>query len=300
MGTQLWWFYDVVAVAIVIVTVFINAKRGAVKALASLISSILAVTIALALSSGLSGTIYKVAVRDTINDKLTKSLLENETTGPLKSYMEGLGYNIIVNTDKLDKILDTGENYDEQLFEYVNNINGKQVVSEAEFTTKIHAGYAEVFRTGIGKEVNRYVSAAAAEKIRNGEIKVEPLFSKLRVVDASLKPAANIICDEYIEEPYRNYIGIILFVVLFAAGYIICRFLVNSMLTKSTGFQSTGSKVAGGIVGVIVGAVYIAFAASLVRLSVIGGSNEMLFFNHDAINKTFIFRHFYELMSKIG
>ena len=76
MGTEFWWFYDVVAVAAILICVFIAGKKGGTKAVLGLGASVLAVVIGLAVSGTIAGSLYKGTIRSSNIKKLEKSMEE--------------------------------------------------------------------------------------------------------------------------------------------------------------------------------------------------------------------------------
>ena len=65
MGTKFWWFYDVIAIAAVLICIFISGKKGAIKSIVNLGGYCLVLVIAFSLSGGLSERLYKDNVRST-------------------------------------------------------------------------------------------------------------------------------------------------------------------------------------------------------------------------------------------
>ena len=65
------------------------------------------------------------------------------------------------------------------------------------------------------------------------------------------------------------------------------------------GEEGALSNIVGGVLGIIKGGIIVFVIAAMVRLSVILGNDEMLFFNFDAIDKTIIFKHLYQIVLKM-
>ena len=88
MGVQFWWFYDVIAVATILICLFITVKRGFLKAAVSLLGYVLALFIALSLSSSIGSSIYSKSVRESNVKKMDQALSENEFSEELAKYLE--------------------------------------------------------------------------------------------------------------------------------------------------------------------------------------------------------------------
>ena len=54
MGTQFWWFYDIIVAAVVLVCMFVSGRKGAMNAITTFVAYILAAGIAVSVSAGIS------------------------------------------------------------------------------------------------------------------------------------------------------------------------------------------------------------------------------------------------------
>ena len=77
MGTQLWWLYDVVAVAIFLVCIYLSGRKGIFKSLITAVGCILSVFISVSISGTIADRLYKTTVRDGNINKLEKTLLNS-------------------------------------------------------------------------------------------------------------------------------------------------------------------------------------------------------------------------------
>ncbi|MBP3309348.1 MAG: hypothetical protein J6L05_00840 [Ruminococcus sp.] len=295
MGEEFWWFYDVIAVAVVMVSVFISAKKGVMKAILSLSAYAVAFVMAISLSSSLSGSLYKGTIRNSNIKKLDKTLSSVNYSLKMGTYLESLGYNVRVKIDYLDKIFKSGKNYDEQIYKYLNNINNKKVDNETVFYDKLHDGYASLIHEIISENLSIYSAEYAAREIKEHPQKMEELIPLMLDIEDKI-PAAKYIADNYIETPYKNTVRLTCFVLLLAVFLIVSLFVLRSLTDERIGYQSIASHITGGIFGVFKGAVLVFGIAVMVRLYVILGSDKMLFFNFKAIDKTYIFKYVYNFI----
>lgn len=84
MGTEFFWFYDVILAAVLVGLVFIGAKRGFIRMMLSLASIIVSFTVALLVSDGVAGLIYdnfiSAPLEQTISDTVNDTLGDNVVT----------------------------------------------------------------------------------------------------------------------------------------------------------------------------------------------------------------------------
>lgn len=296
MNTQLWWLYDVVAVAIFLVCIYLSGRKGIFKSLITAVGCILSVFISVSISGTVSDTLYKTTVRDGNINKLEKTLIDVDISSDMKNALEEMGYSVIVNTKRLDEILDSDKNLDEQLYKYMNNINGKVVDDEESFQKALNVCYASVMKKLISGDMSKYAVETASRKIIDGKADFGNLIRQIKDGDKR-KDTAKIISDDYVADAYKNVIRLVVILISFALIFIITLLTVKAMTEGQMQTEnSTGSYIAGGACGIITGAIIVFISAVIVKLCAIMGDNEMLFFGNEAIEKTYIFRYAYNFL----
>ncbi len=296
MGTEFSWFYDVMALAAVLVCLFFGAKKGLIRSGITLVGFLISLMLAFALGNSLSGSIYNGTIFNSNVRKINQALEDDMFIIKFEEYIENLDYNVNVKRENLEKIMESGENVDAQLYKYVNNINGRKVAEEDEFMNQIHEGYAAVTKDLVSRQLSKYAAESAAEKIRNSNESFDE-FASL-VISKDTTPASKYISKNYISDAYKTVIKLICFVTVFIIGILIS-LAVSKAFNDSESTKSIGSHVAGGIIGVIYGVVLVFVIAAFVRLNATMGSNEMLFFNNEAVENTIAFKYIYGLISKM-
>lgn len=296
MGEEFWWFYDVIAVAVLMVCIFISGKRGIMKAILSLSAYAVAFAMAISLSSSFSDSLYNSTIRNSNIKKLDKTLTSVKFSSKMSTYLESLGYNVRVKPDLLDKIFESEKNYDEPIYKYLNNINNKKVDTETVFYEKLHNGYADLINEIISENLSTYAAETAAKDIKERPQKMEELIPLMLDTEDKL-PAARYIADNYTETPYKNIVRLTCFIILLVVFLIVTLIIVRSFTDEKIGYQSIASHIVGGIVGAVKGVVLVFGIAAMVRLYVILGSDEMLFFNFKAIDRTYLFKYVYNFIT---
>ena len=296
MGVQLWWFYDVLAVAVLLICIYLSGKKGVFKSVITSVGCVVGAVIAVSVSGAVSDSLYKTAVRDGNISKLEKTLIDTDISSYMGNALEGMGYNVVVSTKKLDEIFDSDKDIDEQLYRYMNNINGKVVDDEENFQKNLLECYATVMRKLISDDVSRYAVETASAKITDGKADFGSLVRQIKDSDKR-KDTARIISDDYIADAYKNVIRLVVIVVLSVIIFIITVLTVRAVTAGQTETEnSKGSNILGGIFGIITGAVILFVISVLLRLYCVTGDNETLFFNNEAVEKTYIFRYVYDFL----
>ncbi|MBP5579104.1 MAG: hypothetical protein J6X56_06460 [Ruminococcus sp.] len=86
-------------------------------------------------------------------------------------------------------------------------------------------------------------------------------------------------------------------VIIFAVGAIITVAISVYAGRKNGPMGGFVEGAISGILGIAISVTIIVFIALMIRLYVVMGSNKMLFFNHEAIENTYVFKYFYEFIS---
>ncbi|MBR6071039.1 MAG: hypothetical protein IKP78_10660 [Ruminococcus sp.] len=298
MGIQFWWFYDVIAVAITLVCVFFSSRKGTMKAAITTVGYGLALALALGISSSTAADLYKNTLRSSCINKIDRTLKADTFVSKYASYLESLGYSLRVNQEKLTNIFGGEKDIDEELVKYINSINGRPVAEDDDALRIVHEGYAVVIRDIVAKDMSKYAAETAAKEIRSdssGIKKLAPLITDRE----DRTPAAKFIADNYTAPAYVTMFKLIGFLILFAAAAVTINLILNQYMSKDEGHTDAGSHICGGIIGVIKGGLFVTVAAALIRIWAIMGSDEMLFFNNSVIEKSIIFKYFYDFVSSL-
>lgn len=296
MGTEFWWFYDVTAVAVLLVCVFLSGKRGFMKSVFMTLCCAVSVLVSFAVSGTVSQELYRNTVRSSNIRKIEKNLKSDTFTQKYATYLEDMGYFIKVNPEKLDEIFKSDRELDKALCDYVNNINARKAEeNEAVLLEKIHEGYAVVMSDIISQSLNKFSAETTANEIRNDSSGIKEFLILVLDKDSGTHNAAVYIADNYTAKAYVTIFRLTGFVLLYIAIFLLIMAVVNSFTSKSEG----GLHIAGGFIGIITGGIMIFAVAVVIRLWAIMGNNEMLFFNNDVIDSTFIFKYFYDLVLKM-
>lgn len=296
MGVQFWWFYDVIAAAVILVSIFLAVRKGLMKAVVTMIGLVLAAVIAFSASGPIADLIYGQSTKSSNIKKLELSLENTDFVKDLGNYLETLGYDIRIDNDQLQKAFKDENDPEKKIYKYVNNINSKKVDEESIFINKLHEGYAVVISNYVAKRMNAYSAEYAAEDVRKHPEKAYELAELLEDQDTK-RPAAQYVSDNFLKKPYTTQTKLLALILIFAVGALIAIVIGVSAGRKSGPMGGLVEGVISGILGIAISVIFIIFIAVMIRLYVVMGSDKMLFFNHEAIENTYVFKYFYEFIS---
>ncbi len=298
MGTQFWWFYDIIVVAVVLVCMFFSGRKGAMNALTTLVAYILAAGITVSVSAGISSALAGSTIRDSNVRKLDKTLSGWKFSAEVSDYIGSLEYGVKVDSKKIEEIYDGKKSFDSEIYKYVNNRKGKKVEEDPQiFYDKLHEGYAQIMKKIVSdSSMNKYASECAAKQVREHPEKFDELIPML--IDKETRtPAAKKIADDYTQEPYNVITRLLTFVVLFVVLMVVALYFAHTMLGNGYHAMTLGSHIGGAFIGIFKGAILCFAVVVAVRLFVVLGSDEMLFFNFKAVDQTYIFKYLYNYVA---
>ncbi len=288
------------AAAAILVMIFLSGRRGFFKSMLHFTGYLLACILAFSISGSLADGLYKSSVRNSNIKKITKSVGDTDFIDEIIGRIEDdFDFSGEIAYERLEKIYkeknSLGLSFDEQLYQYVSSIYVNKIGNEEIFCQKLHKGYADIVSGIISEHLVDYAGETALQEIIRHPQDMDELIPLLLDPEGS-REAAEYIADHYTEAPYKGIIRLISFMVILAVLIAVTVFLVSTTF-KTPGFQSLGSHIGGGVVGALLGVVIAAFIAACVRLNVICGENKMMFFNHEAIDKTYLFKHIYNFIT---
>ena len=295
MGEQFWWFYDVIVVATALICIFITVRKGMLKATTALVAYIVTFFLSISLSSGFANAILDNAIKNSNTQKMNFTLSENDYARELTQQMESMGYNVPLNQYHIEGIYISGEDVDNKIYDYMNKLNGRKVDDKDAFMEKLHNCYAVSASNFIAKRLSPYSAEYAAEEIRRNPTKYWE-FLKLMGDPDNRRHATDFLIDNYLQTPYRSFVRLITFILIFIFILLITLAIAHSFSRNDHTEKGVFSGIFCSIIGIAKAAAIVVAIAVVIRLSVIMGSDKMLFFNHDAIDRSYIFKYFYEFV----
>ncbi len=299
MGNQFWWFYDVIAAAIILICVFLSGRKGMMKAAITTVGYGIALALALGISTSAAEGLYRNTMRSSCIRNIEKAVQADTFTNKYASYLESLGYSLKVDSERLDGIFSSQEpDIDARLVKYVNNINSRRIADDEQTLDILHEGYAVVIRDIVSQNMSKYAAETAAREIRRDSKGMQELIPMMTNKD-DRAPAAKFIADNYTAPAYVTIYKLIGVLILFVAAAVMIYFILQQYMSRDDDHIDAGSHISGGIIGIIKGCLFVTVAAVLVRVWAILGSDEMLFFNNSVIDDSLVFKYFYTFVSSL-
>lgn len=299
MGSQFWWFYDVIVVAVALVCIFIGSRKGVMKGVFGFVSVIIAAVLAYVISGAVGDTVSSGLVCESNAKKISESIDESTFMTKYINYLENMGYSVSIDESKLGAALDKGEGMEEAVVFYLNSVNGHSLDKKEVLLEKIHEGYGIILSDIVSKSLNEFAAVKTKEIISEKPEMMEELIPMLR--DEEQLFQASLYISKNMAAPAYNIIGrLVSYLVIFAVIALGLLLGINAFFShKEVDAIGVVSHVAGGIFGLFTAAGIVFAIAVWVRVSAITGNNEMLFFNNDVVEKSYLFKYFYDFAMKM-
>lgn len=299
MGSQFWWFYDVIVAAVALICIFIGSRKGVMKGVFGFVSVVIAAVLAFVISGAVGDTVSSGLVSESNAKKISENISDSTFTTKFIDYVENMGYSVEVDSAKLGTILDNREDMENNIVFYLNNVNGHALDKEDVLLEKIHDGYAEIMSDIVESSLNKFAAVKTAEIVKEKPEMMVELIPMLREEEQIHK--ASVYIAKNMAAPAYNIIGrLVSYLIIFAFLALVLLFSINAFFShRETEAISVTSHFAGGIFGLFTAAVVVFAIAVWVRASAITGNNEMIFFNNDVVDKSFVFRYFYDFAMKM-
>lgn len=299
MGSQFWWFYDVIVVAVALVCIFIGSRKGVMKGVFGFVSVIIAAVLAYVISGAVGDTVSSGLVCESNAKKISESIDESTFMTKYINYLENMGYSVSIDENKLGAALDKGEEMEEAVVFYLNSVNGHSLDKKEVLLEKMHEGYGIILSDIVSKSLNEFAAVKTKEIISEKPEMMTELIPMLR--DEEQLYQASLYISKNMAAPAYNIIGrLISYLVIFAVIALGLLLGINAFFShKEVDAIGVVSHVAGGIFGLFTAAVIVFAIAVWVRVSAITGNNEMLFFNNDVVEKSYLFKYFYDFAMKM-
>ncbi|MBR4627536.1 MAG: hypothetical protein IKO47_07560 [Ruminococcus sp.] len=297
MGEQFWWFYDIIVVAAIGLSMYISGGKGAMKAFSTFVAYLVAIVMALSISASVSESLAGNSIKNSNAKKISRTLESYKFTSKVAEQISGMEDKVIVEPAQLEKIYKGTKSYDAEIYKLVNNRRGKKISDSQEvFAEKLHKAYAEIVKTIVSDELGKYATEVAYKEALDDPESFNT-FIPLIIDKEDRTPAAEYIAENYTKPAYRTITWLILFLILFVLILVGMLLLVNYVMGNAYHEQSLASHIGGVFIGIPKGIILSFAAAVLVRLFVVMGSDEMLFFNFKAVDKTYLFKYLYNYVA---
>lgn len=272
MGTQFWWFYDVLIAAITGCILYNAVAKGFNRMLFPLIGSILAVVVGFFGSDFLAPPVYEMLFQDTVTEHFEIEYTETELYPAILD-----SYNNVKSPDAPMK--------EKELREAL----AQETVPEA-------------LTMAVGQTVDTMLHSLSPLPQENvSTFFVEHPAALRQFLDAEdAQSAASAVESHYLRPFYVSLVRMGLFLLLMAVVLILMGIISNMAGSlEELMHMRRGNHILAFPIGLVQAAAVLIAVTVAVRLIVLGTGNMMILFNQETIDKTMLFHYLYEQIQSV-
>ena len=293
MASQLYWFYDALIIGIMLVCLYIGAKRGFLRSVVFVALVVASIVISWIGAEIASPIIYDNLIKDAVVSGLSET---SEDTDPSEVTMEAISegdYGVEMSDSELGNILSsTGDFFDNIANEMKNN---GAVSDTEEIKTEVEESVVEKMLTSLlgGFVSNDLIN----EMLVSIEGTTEGIDNVLSVFISGDKQETARITEERLVAPIiKGLLKMVIWLVLM----LLFRLIISPV---SEAFKSVNkipligpvNSLFGAVLGAVEGIIFIYALALVIRLAVYLTDGSLMFINNQTIELTRIFKIFYNL-----
>lgn len=295
MGSSFWWFYDAIIITLIFGFIYRNAKKGFVKSVMLIATYAIAVSLSLPISSLISNKIYDRHIRDKSIEAVEATVTNFRIEREIKNIIDQSNFGVEISEQEINEILSSTSDLtvDEQIMGLIRAKAGQGITRDNGFKDSLENNISNRITSRLGDEIPSFVARSVAETTT----KNKELFSDtVKVLASSPSESANFIEENYLKPITMNVIRIIVFLVLFVALSLVLSIFLARL---DRGIVSAGigrfDGLLGGVIGFVEAMIFIILVVFLVNLLITISDGTLVFFNNETIEKTKVFKLFYNL-----
>lgn len=299
MSTAFWWVFDAAVVVTAIYVLAVNAKRGVTKSLVLCIGYILTTVLASLLASVAAPTLYRSVAYE---NNITGLVTTNKHVDLAEVFTEAItekNYGFIPDSGAVSKILkdpDKNAHFDVALFEYASAKAGGPVTVQSEFTNMLREAFIRSYGHELGERLPKYVRMYFEKKMRTEpDAMCRVISGYYNALNKSPEDRANALEQEFASKPTIEVLQIFIYFIIFSIVMVVVA-IISALAQNKLFFniQNSTDHAVGALIGVIEAGVMLVILTLIIRLLVLLGGGNFLFFNDETIAESKLFSFFYD------
>ncbi len=294
MGEKFAWFFDVALICVLLICIYNGGRKGFVKSIILLIGYVVSMVGGFLITSALSPIVYEKLVQPRVEKVVEKRIDNINIISEIKSAFKAQNINITISDDEIQTLIekdgDIAKNFadfakqkdptlpNSSLESNFNDVFSKNVVLDS---------IKDKVPDSVYNEVKKYLD--------NSKNSINNIIKALN--NPSKEKGAKELTEIVVEPFVLTIIKIIVFIIAFSLLMFVVRF-VSTVLSKSMNMVPLVGPLntfLGGALGFAQGAIIIIVAVLVIKLLVSLTNNQILVFNTDTIEETYIFKHIYDI-----
>lgn len=296
MASELYWFYDVFALGLGLVYLYVGARRGFVRSVVLVILTVISIILSWFASTVFAPMVYENVVKEPLMERIDGRLEKKEPVKTVSDAVNGGQYGVEMTGDEVGGILSLGgdffKNIASALKENGAGDSGENIENEVKSSVT-----EEVVTIIVGDRVSPEVLKEILSTVSDAEKSLHSVVNTF--VGGSRADTAAAIESQVVAPVVIMVLKGIIWIIAMAVLMAISRAVANAMkgLNKIPVIGPVNS-LFGAALGLAEGVIVLYIISQLVKLVCYMTSNSLMFLNSDTVAETRIFKEFYNFIIK--
>ena len=301
MGSQFWWFYDILAVALTLFIIYLNAKRGFKKNFLIIIGYVLSVVVTSVTSAMLAEPVYTGLIRESNLYAFDQVLSDYDGTAVIQNALDEQEYGARFDEKKIDIYLSPAKaDFEDELYRYVNQTCDYTVTTPTEFRNILRGAFIESFGSLMAKQMPLYARLSLEDKLADNDTLYVETMQHIYGETGSMRQITAYLEDTYVKDDCIRIINSFLFVAIFCCLMSLIAVLAKKLEPRIYfNIYPVVDHIAGGLLGILEALMLLCLLCIFLRLLFVTASDTMLVLNEETILKSRLFRYIYQLSGKL-
>ena len=301
MGSQFWWFYDILAVALTLFIIYLNAKRGFKKNFLIIIGYVLSVVVTSVTSAMLAEPVYTGLIRESNLYAFDQVLSDYDGTAVIQNALDEQEYGARFDEKKIDIYLSPAQaDFEDELYRYVNQTCDYTVTTPTEFRNILRGAFIESFGSLMAKQMPLYARLSLEDKLADNDTLYVETMQHIYGETGSMRQITAYLEDTYVKDDCIRIINSFLFVAIFCCLMSLIAVLAKKLEPRIYfNIYPVVDHIAGGLLGILEALMLLCLLCIFLRLLFVTASDTMLVLNEETILKSRLFRYIYQLSGKL-
>lgn len=293
MAAHLYWFYDALIIGILLIFLYIGARRGFMRSVVFVVLVAASIVVSWLGAEIASPIIYDKFIKDQVTQALTKSSQDTSPTDiAFEAITEG-DYGVEVTDTEVDSVLSASGDFFDNI---ASEIKKNGAVSDTdEIKTEVEQSMIEKMLTSLlGNSVSDKTLKEMLVSIEGTTEGVDNVLSVF--ISGDSEQTARVTEERIVAPVVKGIIKIIVWLLLMLVFRLIINPVSDSFkLVNKIPLIGPVNSLLGAILGVAEGIIFVYAVTLAVKLAVYLTEGSLMFINNETISQTYLFKYLYYL-----
>lgn len=290
MGTEYWWIYDIMAVAIVVGCIIVSWKRGLLKTLVLIVGYAFACVGGYFVANQYADNVYDRFLKEKCESIVEDNIVDFNANDEINEVLAEQNIPIELTDEQIDEII----NYDGTVSEgVINYLEERQIPLTQDMKQKITQELSsDSIVSKLEGKINDRAYNILVEYNKIADNAIDKIFKSM--VQSNETSIAEELNNIVIKPIIIKVLKVVIFILVFLVIIIIVKIVANLMKFVNTIPIAGGiNRLLGGGLGFLQGILILYVVSLLIKIIIAVTSNQITILNDETINASKIFKGIY-------